>query len=49
MLATDKDRRLLELEDQPGMTKVKRPRLVSLVRDGGIDLARVRPPSGTAF
>jgi hypothetical protein len=37
-----KDRRMMEFEDQPGMTRIKRPKLTSLIYDGAIDLKRVR-------
>jgi hypothetical protein len=37
------DRLLADFENEPGMTHVKRPKLANLVKDGSIDLKRVRP------
>ena len=36
------DKRLTEFENEPGMTKIKRPKMMNLVHDGAIDLKRVR-------
>ena len=36
------DKRLAEFENEPGMTKIKKPKTADLVQDGVIDLKRVR-------
>ena len=41
-LRLKEDKRLAEFAQEPGMTHVKKPRTASLVKDGVIDLKRVR-------